>query len=433
MKPGYRAIVAAALLAAPAPLLAEDLVVQRNVTVREAPERRSDPVDYVAPGDRLDLLEEGGRRNGYYHVRLADGREGWVYYTFVRRVSEEEAPSGAPAAGTYRIHSIDVGTGLAILVEGADFTLLYDAGSNDDTAREERNRVTSYLRAVRPELRRIDHLILSHPHKDHSELMPDVVEAYEVLHVWDSGSVNPICSYRALLGDIADEGGATYHHATGRPGPHRVSFAAKTCYGRPLPEAVVTIGRAVPIAIGETFRIGEGAGLTVLHANGTLTGQFNEASVVVRLDLGRRRILLPGDAEAGGRKPPTDPPKPSSPEGELIACCADALRADILVAGHHGSKTSSRTAFLDAIGASHYIVSAGPTKYASVTLPDREVVEQLARRGTVWRTDLDDEACKVSVAKIGPDNDNKPGGCDNVRILIDAAGAITADYFRPVD
>ena len=429
-------MVAAALFAAPTPLLAEDVVVQRNVTVREAPVRQSDPVIFVAPGDRLDLIEDGGRRNGYYHVRLPDGREGWVDHTFVRRVAEQDqiavAP-GAPAAGTYRIHSIDVGTGLAILVEGADFTLLYDAGSNDDTAREERNRVTAYLQAVRPDLRRIDHLVLSHPHKDHSELMPDVVEAYEVLHVWDSGSVNPICSYRALLEDVAAEAGATYHHATGRPGPHRVSFAAKTCYGRPLPEAVVSIDRAEPIAIGQTFRIGDGAGLTVLHTDGTRTNQYNEASVVVRLDLGRRRLLLPGDAEAGGRRPPTDRPNPASPEGELIACCAAELRADILVAGHHGSKTSSRTAFLDAIGASHHIVSAGPTRYATVTLPDREVVEELSKRGIVWRTDLDDDACKVSTAKIGPDNDNKPGGCDNIRILIDSAGIIAADYFRPVD
>ena len=430
MRPGRRAILAAALFAAPAPLLAEDVVVQRDVTVREAPERRSDPLVYVAPGDRLDLIDDGARRNGYYHVRLADGREGWVYYTFVRR-APDLTDSGAPAPGAYRIHSIDVGTGLAILVEGSDFTLLYDAGSNDDTAREQRNRVTAYLRTVRPALRRIDHLILSHPHKDHSELMPDVVTAYDVAHVWDSGSVNPICSYRALLENVAAEAGATYHHATGRPGPHRVSFAAKTCYGRPLPAATVTIDRAEPIAIGDTFPLGAGAGLTVLHADGTLTSQYNEASLVVRLDLGRRRILLPGDAEAGGRRPPTDPPKPSSPEGALIACCADALKADILVAGHHGSKTSSRTAFLDAIGASQYIVSAGPTRYATVTLPDREVVEELDRRGIVWRTDLDDPACKVSAAKVGPDTDGKPGGCDNVRILIDPAGTLTADYYRP--
>lgn len=426
--------LAAALFAAPAPLLAEDLIVQRNVTVRQAPERGAGELDYVEPGDRLDLLDEGERRNGYYRVRLPDAREGWVYYTFVRRVPDAEEPAaGAPAVGTYRVHSIDVGTGLAILVEGADFTLLYDAGSNDDTAREDRNRVVAYLRAVRPQLARIDHLILSHPHKDHSELMPDVVSAYEIGHIWDSGSVNPICSYRALLQNAAAEPGLVYHHATGRPRPHRVSFAAKTCYGRALPAATVTIDRAEPIAIGQTVSLGAGATMTVLHANGTMTGEFNEASVVVRLDLGRRKILLPGDAEAGGRRSPTDAPNPASIEGELIACCGPALRSDILVAGHHGSKTSSRTAFLDAIGASHYIVSAGPTRYATVTLPDREVVDELARRGTVWRTDVDDPACKTSPAKIGPDNDNKPGGCDHVRILIDAAGNLAADYFRPTD
>lgn len=428
--------LAAALFAAPAPLLAEDLLVQRNVTVREAPARGADRVDYVEPGDRLDLLDEGQRRNGYYHVRLPDAREGWVYYSFVRRVPDSDeaaAAPGAPGPGTYRVHSIDVGTGLAIFVEGADFTLLYDAGSNDDTAREDRNRVVAYLRAVRPQLRRIDHLVLSHPHKDHSELMPDVVAAYEVGHVWDSGSVNPICSYRALLEKVAAESGSVYHHATGRPRPHRVSFAAKLCYGRTLPAATVTIDRAEPIATGQAVRLGDGATLTVLHANGTMTSQYNEASVVVRLDLGSRRILLPGDSEAGGRRPPSDRPNPTSIEGELITCCAPALRSDILVAGHHGSKTSSRTAFLDAIGASHYIVSAGPTRYATVTLPDREVVEELARRGTVWRTDVDDPACKVSAAKIGPDNDNKPGGCDHVRILIDAGGNIAADYFWPTD
>ena len=55
--------------------------------------------------------------------------------------------------------------------------------------------------------------------------------------------------------------------------------------------------------------------------------------------------------------------------------------------------TSSRTAFLDAIGANHYIVSAGPTRYGSVTLPDAVVVAEFSRRGTVWRTDLNDATC----------------------------------------
>lgn len=342
------------------------------------------------------------------------------------------AVAAPPAAGTFVIHSIDVGTGLAVFVEGADFALLYDAGSNDDAARGDSNRVLAYLRSVRPDLTRIDHLILSHPHKDHSELMPDVLTAYEVRHVWDSGSVNPICSYRALLENTAAEPGAEYHHATGRLGPHSVTFAAKKCYGRQLPAATVTIPRSTQITPAPV-PLGAGASMTVLHADGTLEDDFNHASVVVRLDLGTRRVLLPGDAEAGPRRPPTEAPRPDSIEGELLASRPADLKADIHVAGHHGSKTSSRTAFLDAVGASHFIVSAGPTKYQTVVLPDQEVIDQLDRRGEVWRTDIADAACKTKSAKIGPDNDGKPGGCDNIRIVIDAAGTVTAGYHRPTD
>src|SRR5437016_3671575 len=38
-----------------------------------------------------------------------------------------------PAAGAYRVNLIDVGTGLAMLIQGHDFTMLYDGGSNDDS------------------------------------------------------------------------------------------------------------------------------------------------------------------------------------------------------------------------------------------------------------------------------------------------------------
>src|SRR5437660_11053518 len=102
--------------------------------------------------------------------------------------------------------------------------------------------------------------------------------------------------------------------------------------------------------------------------------------------LGTTRILLMGDSEAGGRQNPSVAPTSTSPEGILLACCTSDLAANILVAGHHGSKTSSRKAFLDAVGASTFIVSAGPTKYGSVVLPDQEVITELSLRGTVFRT-----------------------------------------------
>jgi len=347
--------------------------------------------------------------------------------------SPRAAASAAPRARTFVVHAIDVGTGLAIFVEGADFTLLYDAGSNDDFARGSNNRVLAYLRSARPDLRVIDHLILSHPHKDHVELMPDVLAAYQVRNIWDSGALNPICAYRALLTAAMTEQGATYHDALGEATTRDVTFNAQNCYASQLPADTVAIREGTRIASGTTVQLGRDARMTFLHANGSRQSSFNENSLVVRLELGSRHVLLPGDGEAGGRKAPSTPPTPNSVEGRLLACCSASLRSDILVAGHHGSMTSSRTAFLDAVGATQFIVSAGPTRYATVTLPDSVVIEEYARRGTVWRTDVNDATCGTNPAKIGPDNDGKPGGCDNIRITIDAAGAIAVAYDRRAD
>jgi competence protein ComEC len=41
----------------------------------------------------------------------------------------------------------------------------------------------AYLRAVAPALTTIDHLILSHPHRDHVELLPDLFGAYQIAQV----------------------------------------------------------------------------------------------------------------------------------------------------------------------------------------------------------------------------------------------------------
>ena len=171
--------------------------------------------------------------------------------------------------------------------------------------------------------------------------------------------------------------------------------------------------------------------MTFLYADGSDHSSFNENSLVVRLDLGSHRVLLMGDAEAGGRSLPSTKPKSSSIEGKLLTCCAADLKADVLVVGHHGSKTSSRTAFLDAVGAHLFLVSAGPTKYATVVLPDDEVISELEQRGQVFRTDLDDGACAASSEKVGPNADGKPGGCDNILVTIPVKGLVAAKYRHP--
>ncbi len=133
----------------------------------------------------------------------------------------------------------------------------------------------------------------------------------------------------------------------------------------------------------------------------------------------------------GGRQNPAVAPSPASIEGSLLACCANDLASRILIVGHHGSRTSSRRAFLNAVGATTYVVSTGPMNYGSVVLPDADIISELAPRGQVFRTDRDDAACASDPAKAGTDNDGQPGGCDNVRIVLNGSGAPVVEYFRP--
>jgi beta-lactamase superfamily II metal-dependent hydrolase len=274
----------------------------------------------------------------------------------------------------------------------------------------------------------IDHLVLSHPHRDHVELLPDLLATYQVRHVWDSGRVNDICGYRAFLTAVRDEPGLEYHNALQAFGTRGSSFAAKTCYGQQLAAEVIQV--TLSSRISETpVALGQNASMTFLHADGGNHSSPNENSLVLRLNLGSTRVLLMGDAEAGGRKSPSVPPDPSSIEGQLLACCVSDLAANVMVVGHHGSRTSSRRAFLDAVNASIYVISSGPMKYGSVTLPDQDVVTEATTHGQVFRTDHGDQACGQNATKIGPDADGRAGGCDAVRVVI-SDSALQASVWR---
>jgi beta-lactamase superfamily II metal-dependent hydrolase len=338
--------------------------------------------------------------------------------------------AGPAARGdTHVVHVVDVGTGLAVFVEGPDYAMLYDGGSNDDLRDERANRLIAYLRAVRPEMRALDHVLLSHAHRDHVELLADVVGDYEVKNVWEPGVMAKPCAYQRFVHAIAAHPRVRYHTAASAPGAREVMFPETSCK---LPRSV-SLAYASRIEEGASVTLGRGASMTFLHVDGERRTNYNENSLVVRLDLAGTRVLLPGDAEAGKRSSPDEPPSPQSVEGKLLARHAADLRSDVLVVGHHGSMTSSRRAFIDAVAPSLAVISSGPHSYDKHTLPDREVVELLAARTTVLRTDADDGACALSPAKIGRDADGRPGGCDNVRITIRAGEKPSGAYFRGHD
>jgi len=133
----------------------------------------------------------------------------------------------------------------------------------------------------------------------------------------------------------------------------------------------------------------EPAELIVLHAGARVSGDSylldvlwprdgsesaNKGSLVALLKTAQASVMLTGDAD-------------SSVERSLIASGAD-LKADVLKVGHHGSKSSSSTEFLQSVGGARALISVGATnRYGH---PTEEVIERLTQAGyAIERTDQD--------------------------------------------
>ncbi len=94
----------------------------------------------------------------------------------------------------------------------------------------------------------------------------------------------------------------------------------------------------------------------------TPVGDGNDGSMVARLVYGSSSAILTGDAPRGVEK--------------ILVVANDPLDADILKAGHHGSKTSSAPEFVAAVSPTYAIVSAGKdNRYGH---PNKETLATLA-------------------------------------------------------
>jgi hypothetical protein len=78
-------------------------------------------------------------------------------------------------------------------------------------------------------------------------------------------------------------------------------------------------------------------------------------------------------------------------------------------------------------------VSSGPMRYSGVRLPDADVITELTSRGSVFQTNVADDACATNPAKTGPDNDGRAGGCHHVRVALNGSPAVQASVLQVVD
>ncbi|HEY0877084.1 MAG TPA: DNA internalization-related competence protein ComEC/Rec2 [Zeimonas sp.] len=215
------------------------------------------------------------------------------------------ASSHPPPAGTVRIVALDVGQGNAVLVETPGRRLLYDAGPAWGGDSEAGARVIlPYLRARG--IDRVDAIVVSHLDTDHSGGLPSLLRGLRF--DWVAGSL---------------------------PIDH---FARST--GRPFHDC----------ARGHTWRWGE-VEFEVLHPGPErprgVRSPTNASSCVLRIVSPAATLLLAGDLEAGQERALVER---FGPEG---------LAADLLLAPHHGSNTSSSAAFLAAVAPRHAIVQNG--------------------------------------------------------------------------
>lgn len=236
--------------------------------------------------------------------------------------------------------AIDVGQGDSLLVlfpQGQ--RMLVDGGgllqfgqrhpSNLDIGEDV---VTPYL--LNRGIRRLDVVVATHAHDDHSGGLPAILENFRPREMWVGANPLPTLIERA----------AHFHV------------------------------RVVEMRAGSRFDFsGTGIGILSPPIDYAAAKSGNNDSLAFQINYGSRSFLLTGDMER--------------PMETRLLASGLLTHADVLKVGHHGSKTSTIPAFLDAVSPSVAIISAGFEN--SFGHPSPGVVARLSdRHAAVLRTDV---------------------------------------------
>jgi competence protein ComEC len=201
-------------------------------------------------------------------------------------------PQPRPLPGQAWLTALDVGQGMALVLETPGRTLVFDAGPRYSPQADAGGRVVlPYLRARG--IQRIDLLVISHPDADHAGGTAALRGGFQVDALWSSMPPG-----HRLLGPGAD--------------PHRCVAGERLDLGELQVDVLSPPASLYDVARATT----------------------NARSCVLRVRAGGRTLLLTGDV-------------PARQERELVRNFPPGA-IDVLVAPHHGSHTSSSQELLDA-------------------------------------------------------------------------------------
>ncbi len=339
-------ILPALSLICSAPALADHVVVKRDVVFHEGSASSTPAIAYPSPGDAFQLLDDGQRVSGYYHVERADGREGWIYYTFVERQPGDlpfaTTVANASSAATMAVHYIDVDQGAAALLEFPCGAMMIDAGGRGDAASQ---HLLSYLHAFfarRPDLHNtIDTIIITHTHIDHDSNLEAVTQAFTVDGYIDNGIDHGSgrAPYKWMHDRAAMPGSTLKLEDVLEPA---VSAAGSEGLTDPVIDPVDCQGTDPKVHI-----LSGG----YLDNPGWPDGDFdngNNQSLVIRVDFGKASFLFTGDMEDTALETLVNHWGAS---GELDT--------DVWEVGHHGSYNGTTPALLAAITPEVAVISMG--------------------------------------------------------------------------
>lgn len=246
-------------------------------------------------------------------------------------VLRAEAPEAADQGETslLQVHYIDVGQGDCTLVCCDGHAMLIDAGDNSKGT-----LVQLYL--TKQGISSLDYVIGTHPDADHIGGLDVIITKFDCGRIMMPDISNQTASYRDVVEAMDYRG-----------------------YQNTAPQA------------GSSYLLGS-ASFTVIAPVESNYENTNNYSIGIKLVHGDNSFIFMGDAE-------------EEAEEDILKSGAD-IQSDVLKVGHHGSRTSTSAAFLEAVNPAYAVISCGEGN--SYGHPHAETLNNLRSRGIkVFRTD----------------------------------------------